>query len=77
MPASYNERLFVYITAKHRRILDRWTTFAMRENRQITRSEIVRLAIDQLNEKGYEKASPLLEERRGRPKVRRGGAPSR
>jgi hypothetical protein len=71
MSAPYNVRLFVYITAEHRKLLTRWTQAALGEDRHITQSEIIRFALDQANKLGYKKASPLLRERRGRPPIPR------
>jgi hypothetical protein len=66
--------LFVYITAEHRKLLTRWMQAALGEDRFTTQSEIVKFALDQASKVGCNKASPMLEERRGRPPTPFAGA---
>jgi hypothetical protein len=63
----YNERLFVYVTARHRAFLRRWQRAASRQGRDLTISEIVRFALDRIGNDDYLEIADRLQERRGRP----------
>jgi hypothetical protein len=63
----YNERLFVYVTSRHRAFLRSWQRKASRQGHDLTVSEIVRFALDQISKRDYADAAEQLRERRGRP----------